>query len=517
MAPDRRVILGIDVGSTAVRATAFAVDGTGRHQAVREYPLLEPAPGWQVQEPDVLVAATLAATAACVADTAGAEVVALALSAARHGLIGLDATLTPVTPLLTGRDSRSSEAARELRASGQSRELHRLTGTPVRPMSPLCKLLWFARHEPRLCAATRWWVDLKDYLLHRLTGTMVTELSAASGTGLFDVRRREWSRTILDLAGVSESQLPSVLPTTAVLRLSAAVGRAVGLPSGTPVVVGAGSGPSGSLGAGAIDRTVGLLTLGATGAVRTVVAAPLVDPDESFCCGALTEDAWVVGGAVRNGGDVVRWAARTLAPDLAPSPGDDGETPALLDLAERVAPGSDGLVMLPYLLPDQGTDEVAGPPGALLGLRAAHSRGHLARAAVEGVCLQLGELCDRLAALTPVDDVRLAGATFRSPLWRAVMAAVLGRPARVVGATDDATLGAAALGLFAIGEAADLREAVTRLAPQCADTDPVPVDPALAATYRGLRTKLPALVSLACRTGEILAETTVGLSARARP
>ncbi|MBM0276685.1 hypothetical protein JM949_15290 [Micromonospora sp. STR1s_6] len=231
MGPERRVILAVDVGSTAVRAAAFALDGTARHTATREYPLREPVPGWQVQDPEALVAATLAATSACVARTAGAEVVALALSSARYGLIGLDAALTPLTPLLTRRDTRSSEAARELRSSGQSRELHRLTGTPVHPMSPLCKLLWFARHEPRLCAATRWWVGLKDYVLHRLTGMLVTELSSASGTGLFDVHRRLWSPAVLDLAGVSERQLPPVLPTTAVLRLSAAAGQVLGLPS----------------------------------------------------------------------------------------------------------------------------------------------------------------------------------------------------------------------------------------------------------------------------------------------
>ncbi|MGW3605458.1 gluconokinase [Micromonospora sp. NPDC005161] len=515
MRPGRRVILGVDVGVTAVRVAAFALDGTARHVARRKYPLLQPAPGWQVQDPEVLVAATLEATSACVADTAGAEVVALAMSSAMYGLIGLGAAMTPVTPLLTRADSRSSEAARDLRISGQGRELHRLTGTPVHPMSPLCKLMWFARHEPYLCMATRWWIGLKDYLLYRLTGKLVTELSSASGTGMFDVHRRAWSRAVLDLVGVSESQLPPVLPTTAALRLSAPAGRAVGLPSGTPVVVGAGDGPLHNLGAAAIDSTVGNLSLGATGALRTVVSAPLVDEAETLFCDALTEDAWVVGGAVSNGGNVVRWAGRALAPDL------DHAAPTLLDLAERIPPGSDGLVMLPYLLDDPaaGSD----PPGAYLGLRSEHSRGHLVRAAVEGVCLQLGVVLDRVAELTPISSVRLTGDAFRSPLWREVMAAVLDRPVQAAGDGDDAALGAAALGLFAIGLAPDLKGAVTQLDPGRARSEPIAVDPALAATYRGLRAKLPALISAAGRVGEILDEvaagpsTPVGFSAPAPP
>ncbi|MEU8423549.1 FGGY family carbohydrate kinase [Micromonospora sp. NPDC048835] len=518
MGPERRVILGVDVGTTVVRVGAFALDGSARHVRTRAYPLLEPLPGWQVQDPDVLVAATLAAVSACVADTGGAEVVALALSSPRYGVIGLDATLRPITPLLTGRDTRSAEVARDLRVSGQSRELHRVTGTPVQAGSPLCKLLWFARHEPYLCAATRWWIGLKDYLVHRLTGTLVTELSSASGTGMFDVHRRVWSPGVLDLAGVSGSQLPPVLPTTGVLRLSSAAGEAAGLPSGTPVVVGAGDGPSRSLGMAAIDSTVAGLTLAATGALRTVVAAPLIDPEEGFSCAALTEDAWVVGATVDNGGNVVRWAGSALEPDLRPASDDQLAAPELLALAERVAPGSDGLVMLPYLLADRAAEGESGPPGAYLGLRSEHSRGHLVRAAVEGVCLQLGGVRDRLAELTPVSSVRLAGGAFRAPLWRTVMAAVLDCPVRASNAADDVALGAAALGLFAIGLAPDLPAAVARLDPEGARAELVAVDPALAAAYRGLRTRLPALIAVAGRLGEILDDAaSAGLSAPARP
>ncbi|MEO3770549.1 FGGY family carbohydrate kinase [Micromonospora sp. B9E7] len=520
MGPGRRVILAVDVGATTVRVASFALDGTARHVETRQCPLLQPVPGWLVQEPGVLVAATLAAMSTCVADTAGAEVVAVALSSARYGLIGLDAALTPVTPLLTRHDSRSAEVARDLRFSGQSRELHRLSGTPVHPSSPLCKLMWFARHEPYLCTATRWWVGLKDYLVHRLTGTLVTELSSASGTGLFDVHRRVWSPAVLDLVGVSESQLPPVLPTTAVLRLSATAGRAVGLPPGTPVVVGAGDGPLRSLGTAAIGSTVAGLTLGATGSLRTVVTAPLVDATETFSCGALTEDAWVVGAAVGNGGNVVRWAGHTLAPDHPPSSGDDCAPPALLRLAERVAPGSDGLVMLPCLWDDRALPEGSGPLGAYLGLRGHHSRGHLVRAAVEGVCLQLGGVRDRLAELTPVRSVHLSGDAFRSLLWRQVMAAVLDCPVRASGETDDVALGAAALGLFAIGLAPDLQGAVTQLDPEGTRSEPVAVDPALASAYRGLRTKLPALRTMVGRVGEILDEAAsphVGWRADALP
>jgi gluconokinase len=135
---------------------------------------------------------------------------------------------------------------------------------------------------------------------------------------------------------------------------------------------------------------------------------------------------------------------------------------------------------------------------------------------VEGVCLQLGGVRDRLAELTPIGSVRLTGGAFRSPLWREVMAAVLDCPVRVAGVTDHVTLGAAALGLFAIGHTSDLQEGVTQLDPGVAGGEPVAVDPALAAAYRGLRSRLPSLITVAGRLGEIL-DAGVGLSAPARP
>jgi gluconokinase len=119
-------------------------------------------------------------------------------------------------------------------------------------MSPLVKLVWFSQHEPELARQVRWWAGLKDYVLHHLTGDLVTELSSASGTGLLNLKNRSWDAQSLDLAGVKAAQLPPVLPTTAVRKLTAQVGRECGLPAGLPVVVGAADGPLGNLGTGAI-------------------------------------------------------------------------------------------------------------------------------------------------------------------------------------------------------------------------------------------------------------------------
>lgn len=496
--PPGRVVIGVDVGTTAAKVAAFGINSPWRHVAVREYPLLEPRPGWQVQDPETVGAATLSALADAVAAARGAHVLALSVSTAMHGLIGLDARMVPVTPLLTWADARSTPQANRLRESGDAAWVHQTTGTPVHSMTPLTKLMWFAEHEPETLERVHWWVGLKDYILWRLTGTLATELSSASGTALLDVRSRTWSERVTDLVGVPLDKLPEILPTTASLGLTRAVAARVGLPVNTPVVVGAADGPLGNLGTGALGDGVVGLSLGTSGAARMLTPAPPEDLDPSLFCYALTADAWVVGGAVSNGGVVVRWAGASLAPDFHVT-AEDGPhqnvDERLLELAARVPPGSEGLVMVPYLLAERAPLWDPEVPGAFLGLRRAHTRAHLVRAAVEGVALQLGVIVERLDRLGGVTSVRATGGAFRSPLWREVLAAVIDRPLFTVGAAEGSALGAAALGLFALGQADSLEGALALVqSPAESDAELVAADAELVATYAAARARLPWLV-----------------------
>ncbi|MFC5382034.1 gluconokinase [Aquipuribacter nitratireducens] len=490
------VVVGVDVGTTATKVVGFGLGDPWRYTAVREYPLERPHPGWHVQDPLRVRGAVEHALAECVAAAPlGTRVVGLSLSTAMHGLVGLDADLDALTPVLTWADGRSAAQARELRDGALAAAVHRRTGTPVHPMTPLTKLMWLARHDPGLAARARWWAGLKDWAVAGLTGRLVTELSSASGTAMLDVRERAWDPLAVDLAGIRVDQLPEVVATTTVLPLAPDVAARVGLPAGTPVVVGAGDGPLATLGVGATAPGVVGLSVGTSGAVRTLAPGPTTDPDGRLFCYALTDDTWVVGGAVSNGGSVLRWVRDLVLPDAGPGPGErDAE---LLRLAEDVPVGSDGLVLLPYLLPERAPLWDPDVPGALLGLRAGHTRGHVVRAAVEGVALQLAAVVDALAGIAPVHAVRATGGVFRAPLWRHVVAAALGRPLTMSGGVEGTATGAAALGLHALGRASDPLTGLGLLAPPgaCAHGTSEPVDPADVATYAGLRAALPALVA----------------------
>lgn len=375
---DDRVVIGIDVGTTATKVVGFRLDGAPSHVEERFYPTLHPEPGWAEQEPDALLAATREALKECLIELGPVSVLGVGVSAAMHGLLGLDEGGAPLTPVLIWADSRAVDEVESLRASGLDRELHSQTGTPVHPMSPLVKVMWFAANEPELFARVAHWVSLKTWILHGLTGELVCDLSSASDSGMLDRASGGWHPTALGWAGLKEAQLPPIVPTTHVLHLSDEVGEFTGLPLGTPVVVGAGDGPMGNLGTDAMQPGVVGVSIGTSAAARAVVQGPVTDLPPGLFCYALADDLWVVGGAASNGGSASRWMVDLLAGENS-TPSD--QTGALT-AAAKVVPGSDGLCVVPYWGAERAPLWDIHIPGALLGLRLHHSRAHIVRATV---------------------------------------------------------------------------------------------------------------------------------------
>lgn len=492
--PTGPVVLGVDVGTTATKAVAFDTTSAWQHVVSVEYPLLHPHPGEHVQDPGVVLRAVGETVRACVEATGAEAVVALSLSTAAHALMGLDTNGHPLTPLITWADSRSRHEARTLHSQGLAGDLHQRTGTPVHPMTPLTKLMWFHHQRPEIASHVHWWVGLKDYVLLYLTGRLVTELSSASATGMFDIRAQTWDPEALRLAGVPPDRLPMVIPTTATLPLAAPVASAAGLPAGLPVVVGAIDGPLATLGVGAVAPGDVGLSIGTSGAARMLVDRPTTHASGRLFCYALTERHWVIGGATSNGGSVARWARRVLADTGDDNGGDPDE--AFLALAGSVPAGSEGVVFLPYLLPERAPLWNPDLPGAYLGLRQEHTSAHLARASIEGVALQLSLVVDQLAEHQPVNGIRATGGVFRSALWRHIVASVLDRPVAFSGGTEGTARGAAALALYALGHASDLAGAVDLLQRQDNDdaVETLQPDPADSAAYADVRRSVPALL-----------------------
>jgi gluconokinase len=472
------VVIGLDIGTTSAKAMAFGIDGAELAGAEARYPLLEPEHGHAEQEPGAVVGAAVEVLrdAARDARAAGAAIAGVSISTAMHAVAGIDGAGRPLTRLVTWADTRAADQAERLRA--EHPELHGRTGTPLHPMAPLPKLVWFRERQPRTFEAVRRWVGVKELVLARLTGECAVDHSVASGTGLMNLERLDWDPGALEVAGIDARRLGRLVPATEVLELGASAAEVTGLPAATPVVAGGGDGPLANLGVGAVRPGVAACSIGTSGALRLVVERPATDPQGRVFCYALTPGRWVVGGAINNGGVVLQWAGETLAPDLGAHPEEE-----LVALAGEVPAGCEGLIMLPYLLSERAPHWSPLPRGAYVGLTRHHRREHLVRAALEGVCQQLAlVLASMRESGNDVREVRATGGFARSPLWRRILAGALGMPVGFPAGHQGSAFGAALLGMEALGlvESLDVAAEIVKV------DDVVEPDRAEAAAYEEL-------------------------------
>lgn len=524
------VVVGLDVGTTRVKAVAFEVNGSEgagsrTWSADRPSGVVASAPGRQELDPDGLVDAVLGVLADLVTAIDGRAVSAVGVSTAMHGLVGLDDRRQPIGPLIGWGDERAASTAASLRADPETMTSLGFTGTPVHPMSPLVKLRWLADHDPAAHAAARWWVGIKEIVLQALSGELVVDESSASGSGLLDVTTRTWSPAALQVAGTDATRLARVATGSTVLSLCGAAAVATGIPAATPVVAGGADGPLANLGVGATAPGVAAGSIGTSAAFRVSTRRPVVEAGSGLFCYVLDDDRWVVGAALGNGGSAAMWTAAALYPDLSDA---DPATRLrhVLDRAASVPVGCDGLAVLPYLTGERSPLDATGVRGTVVGLSSRHTRDHLTRAVVEGVARQVAWLAARVDQREAVHEVRATGGALDHPLWSGALAGALPWPVRIPaaggnwaagsggpdpspgpspasspGLADGSVVGAAALALVAVGGAADPDAAVAFLVGRSAGFGPpVPVAPetrrALEATDASLRDQLVALASL---------------------
>lgn len=452
------VVVGVDIGTTATKVVAYRVDGAALASVDRSYPLHSPHPGWAEQDPDEVAGAVLDAIAEAVSSVRQ-DVAAIGLSSVMHSLIGLDGDGRPLTPLITYADTRAwPQALRLRREHGIS--LYRATGTPIHPMSPLAKLVWFTEHSPELHGRVAHWVSIKEHLLRRMCDSDVVDHAIASATGLFDLSTRDWHPGALQAAGVDPDQLGRPVSTSAVVDgMRSEVAQRLGVPASTPLVVGASDGVLANLGVGAVRPGVAALSIGTSGAIRVTVDAPRTDPDMRTFCYTLSDQQWVVGGAISNGGLVLRWLADELFDGLG------GDYDALTAEAAGIPPGSDGVLMLPYLTGERAPSWAPLRGGVLFGLRVGHHRGHTIRACLEGVALQLRLVAAALRdAGGDFDRLRVTGGFVESDLWLQIVADVLNSELEVPQTDEAVAYGAALLAMRGLGLIDDLATATDGIA-----------------------------------------------------
>lgn len=437
-------LLGLDLGTTTVRAVLFDGAGETLAEACSEPPVYYVPPDGAEIDAEERWARAAAAIGACLAragDAAGG-VAAVGLSGLLHALVPVDAQGRALARAMLWMDQRCHpQAERMTREHGET--IRRLFGhAEVSTTWSAPKLAWLVERRPDLVARTARFLSLKDFIVERLTGTTATDPGCAGGTLLYDRRSGSWSDEMLALVGLDVGAMPPILPpTTVVGAVTPAAAELTGLPAGTPVVLGSGDTTCTRLGAGTEGTGRGCLYLG--------TAAWLAVPRPGG--GAF--------GATATTGAALKWLAELLG--VAPSESCRGAYERLSRDAATAPEGAGGLLFLPHLMGERGPNPDPLAKGVLFGLTLAHGRAEVARAVLEGCALHLRAILEGVGTV-PLDELVIAGGGARSPLWRAIMADVLAVRLLVPEVLEAGALGAALLAGVGVGLFDGLAEAQAR-------------------------------------------------------
>lgn len=445
------MIVAHDLGTSGNKASLH--DDTGRTVAAVtvDYGTRFAAGGVVEQDPEDWWEAVGEATRRLLDETAtpASEVHGVGLSGQMMGAVFLDGAHRPVRPAMIWADHRSTRQADHLLDAVGQAAAYRELGHRIHPTYTLAKIMWVREHEPDVWARTRHVCVAKDFVVHRLTGELVTDPSDASGTDAFDQTTGAWSATLLGAAGLDPDLLPPLVPSTTVVGgLTAAAAEHTGLPEGTPVVLGGGDGPMAAVGAGVIAPEDGAyVCLGSSSWVSAASDAPLHDPHmRSMTFNHIVPGRFVPTATMQAGGASLSWVMEVVGAS-------DGGYEELLAAAANVPAADDGLYFLPYLLGERSPHWNAAAAGTFAGLQRHHAPAHLVRAVLEGVAFNLRTCVDAFTENgIAVDGVDVIGGGATSDVWMQVLADVWQVPVRRRSIVADAnSLGAAVTAAVGLG------------------------------------------------------------------
>ncbi len=453
-------ILGIDTGTTGLKTLLIDVHGNVRCRAYREYAVHHPHPDWVEQDPEDWWEA-LCATVREILEQSGVpahRILGMGISSQGSTFVLLDEKGELVRPAVTWLDRRA-----EHEEESESERIFDITGLQPFPGWTGTVLKWFHHHEPNMLKNTKQLLLVGDYLGYRLTGEVCTDFSSAARTRLLDLRRQDWCDDLLDASGVLRSQMPRLGPSGKVFgKVTSGAARVTGLCEGMPVVLGGFDQSCAMLGAGAVSRGILMVSLGTATMVCTTSPEPFVDSKwrVTTSCHALP-NAWVVQAPIMTTGALLRW----WRDHFFPYSGED--VYRRMDvLAATISPGADGLVVLPYFSGRGAPDWDREARGVVWGLTLAHEQGHVIRAILEGVAMEIRanvEVFEQLGF--PIHSVRIVGGGAKSVLWRSIIGDVLGKPQSVVTEREVGCLGAAILAATGVGLYNSVSDAVREMTP----------------------------------------------------
>lgn len=438
-------VLGIDIGTGSTKVVAFGLDSVPLALATRHYQTNSPKLGYSEQDPD-LIWTSFQQCLQEVIDKLSRPPKALCFSSAMHSLIPVNKKGDKLLDMMTWADCRSDEIATRLKESSQGMDIYLASGMALHAMSPLCKIIWIRENRPDIFDQTFKFISIKEYIWFKLFNEYTIDYSIASATGMLDISKPVWNKDLLQIAGIGEDKLSTLVDTNYAISSS----RSDNILLGTEVscIVGASDGCLANLGSFALSRGIAAVTIGTSGAVRIATDRPILDNFALTFSYRLDENTFICGGPVNNGGNVLQW----LITNFLGKNFNDQSIQEVFRSVELVEPGSNGLIFLPYLQGERAPIWDAKSSGAFVGIRSIHTQAHFCRAALEGVCYALTEVLLAIENNShTIDRIHVSGGFVNSNIWMQLLADISGKQIKQFPTEDASALGAAFMAIKGLG------------------------------------------------------------------
>lgn len=466
--------IGIDIGTSSVRAVLFNSSGFQVCIDSIEYSVASSIDGMAELDPEHVFACTVRVIKNCIEKSGlnKAYIAGMGISCQMHSLMAVDSKGNPLTSLIIWMDTRAKKESEFIKNNYDAAKLYNKTGCRVQhPMYPLSKLLWLRNNDIETFRKAYKFITIKEYIILKLYGELAVDYTLAASQGYYNIHKQQWDDEILgEILQIGREKLGEVVECThAVTGLKTEFAKELGIDAATPAVMGSGDGIMANLGCGVYDDTSLSSTIGTSGAIRTSVNQPLLDPYQRTWCYSFAKDIWVVGGAINNGGIVLKWLREEFKKQFEHDARLYGESiyKVFDRYAAEVKPGSDGLIFLPYLTGERSPDWNADARGLMFGLSLLHGRKHIVRAAMEGVIYRMYSVYEVISQLKDsAIRINANGGYAKSDVWMQIQADIFNKEILVSGVEEASALGAAFLCMFSLGAVKNMKQLLPGMKPR---------------------------------------------------
>ncbi len=450
-------IIGMDIGTTASKGALYQENGKKIAESTIPYPLIQEKVDQAEEDPQVIFDA-VQKIIFDLSKKASGKVKAISWSSQMHSLIGLGKNNQLLTNSITWADNRSREVVTDAKKSGLANSIYQRTGMPPHPMAPVDKLFWIKEKKPELFAQMQKWIGIKEYIIWRLTGKMMTDTTMAAGTGLLNLNNLSWDEDLLSQITLEKEKLPILdKPETVVGGIIPNYIQKLGLNDQTQIILGASDGYLSTIGVGVLNDKSFALNVGTSGAVRVIAPKAIVDSENRFFCYPVDKKHYLLGGPVNNGGIVFEWARKTIF-------GPDQTAEDFINVAESVPAGSNGLIFHPYLGGERAPIWNAQARGSFIGLTRNHTKPQMARSVLEGIVFNLlGAARGLREKIGEPEALRVTGGFVKSDFVRQLIADIFNLPVIIIKNDQSGTLAAMFLAQVGMKREANLEKIAKKI------------------------------------------------------